>query len=133
MRPANLVFWLTGDDPAPLIEKQKPMLAFQLSAMGSPTTNFYNDAYARSGFEGPCEEVRRLWLGGDRAAAIRAVPDEMVRATTLIGDESYLRGRIALYRDCGIQELTLHPMGNGRRERLETLGAAVELVRDVCG
>ena len=122
-----------ADDPAPLIEKQKPTLAFQLSAMGSPTTNFYNDAYARSGFAGPCEEVRRLWLGGDRRAAIRAVPDEMVRATTLIGDEAYIRSRIALYRDCGIQELTLHPMGRDSRERLDTLGAAVELVREVGG
>ena len=121
-----------GDDPDPLVEKQKPMMAFQLSAMGSPSMNFYNDAYARSGFAETCEEVRRLWLAGDRAAAIRAVPDEMVRATTLIGDEAYLRERIALYRDCGINDLTLHPIGSGPHERLDTLGTAVELIHQVC-
>ena len=43
------------DDPEPVIQKHKPMLAFQLSAMGSPTLNFYNynDAYARGGFQHP--------------------------------------------------------------------------------
>ena len=71
-----------ADDPGPLVRARKPMFAFQMSAMGSPTTNFYNDAFARGGFEGPCQRVRDLWLAGDRAGAIDAVPDEMVLATT---------------------------------------------------
>jgi F420-dependent oxidoreductase-like protein len=122
-----------ADDPGALIERQKPALAFQLSAMGSPTVNFYNDAFVRAGFAEPCQEVRRLWLEGDRAGAIQAVPDAMVRATTLFGDEAHVRRRIALYRDSGIDELTLHPVGQGTEERLDTLGRAVELVHEVCG
>jgi len=118
------------DDPEPAIQAHKPMLAFQLSAMGSPTTNFYNDAYARSGFEKPCREVRELWLSGDRAAAVKAVPDDMVRQTALIGDEAFVRERIRKYRDVGINELTLHPAGADTRARLDMLGRAVELVHE---
>jgi len=121
-----------GDDLGDRIEAQKAALAFQLSAMGSPTVNFYNDAYARSGFSETCERVRRLWLDGDRKAAIGAVPEEMVRATTLFGDAAHVRRRIELYRDCGINEISLQPTGRGLSGRLDTLGQAVEIIRQVC-
>ena len=121
------------DDPEPLIGVQKGMLAFQLSAMGSPTLNFYNDAYARAGFQDACTEVRALWLDGKRGEAVAAVPDELVRATTLIGDESYVRERIRKYREVGINELMLHPMGRDIGERLDTLGRAIELVHAESG
>jgi F420-dependent oxidoreductase-like protein len=122
-----------ADDPEPLIQVQKPTLAFQLSAMGSPTMNFYNDAYARAGFQDACEEVRRLWLDRKRAEAVQAVPDEMVRATTLIGDEAHVRARIRKYRDAGIDELTLHPIAPDPAARLDILGRAVEIVRQETG
>jgi F420-dependent oxidoreductase-like protein len=121
------------DDPEPLVAAQKMMLAFQLSAMGSPTMNFYNDAYARSGFADACIEVRGLWLEKKRDQAIAAVPDEMVRKTTIIGDEAHVRERIRLYRDAGIDELMLHPIGRDTVEQLDTLGRAIELVREESG
>src|SRR6185503_12629977 len=34
-----------GNDMAALVEPLKPAMAFTLGAMGSPTTNFYNNAY----------------------------------------------------------------------------------------
>ena len=109
------------------------MLAFQLSAMGSPTMNFYNDAYARGGFQDACTEVRELWLAKKRGEAIAAVPDEMVEKTTLIGDEAHVRARIRLYRDAGIDELMLHPIGADTTAQLDTLSRAVELVRQESG
>ncbi len=116
------------DDPEPLIAQQKPRMAFTLSAMGSPTTNFYNDAFARAGFEGPCHDVRSLWLEGDRRAAVAAVPDEMIRATSMIGNEAHVRERIERYRSCGISDLSLAPLGSDASERLDTLGRTVELI-----
>ncbi len=121
-----------SDDPEPLIRAQKSVMAFQLSAMGSPTMNFYNDAYARAGFEDPCREVRDLWLSGKRKEAVAAVPDEMILRTSIIGDEAWVRERIRLYRDAGVNELMLHPIGAGAVERLDTLGRAIELVRQEC-
>lgn len=118
-----------ADDPEPLIRARKPMFAFQLSAMGSPTVNFYNDAYVRAGFEEPCERVRSLWLSGDRAASVEAVPDEMVLATTLIGNEAQVCERIRRYRECGITELNFSPIGETTTERLDTLARAIDCVR----
>ena len=120
-----------ADDPGELIERMKAPMAFQLSAMGSPTTNFYNDAYARAGVADTCETVRNLWLGGDRAAAVQAVPDDMVRACNLLGDEAHVGRRLQLYRDCGITELNIRPMGLGPHGQLGTLGRTLDLIRQI--
>ncbi len=100
------------DDPEKLFPPLKMQLAFQLSAMGSPTMNFYNDAFARSGFEKACREVRELELAKKREVAVNAVPDEMVMKTAIFGDESAVRVRLRRYAEVGIDLLMLHPLGD---------------------
>ncbi len=121
------------DDPDPLIQKTKANVAFQLGAMGSAKTNFYNDAYKRSGFEQAAVEVQSLWVEGRREEAIKRVPDEMVARTTMFGNEAFVRERIRLYRDVGIDVFRLDPIGRTVSERLETLGRAVAIVREETG
>ena len=121
-----------GDDLDALIEPHKAPLAFSLGAMGSAETNFYNDAYRRGGFEDAAVEVQRLWLDRKRDEAAAAVPDEMVLQTTLLGTDDMVGERIRKYRDAGIDTLRLSPMGATLTERLDTLGRAVELVRQEC-
>ena len=117
------------DDPGPLIQKAKATMAFQLGAMGSAKTNFYNDAYKRSGFEEAATAVQELWVDGRRDEAIARVPDEMIVRTTMFGDEAFVRERIRLYRDVGIGVFRLDPVGRNASERLETLGRAVEIIK----
>jgi alkanesulfonate monooxygenase SsuD/methylene tetrahydromethanopterin reductase-like flavin-dependent oxidoreductase (luciferase family) len=119
------------DDPEPLIQRAKPIMAFQLGAMGSAHTNFYNDAYKRSGFEDAATEVQQLWVAGKRAEAVKRVPDEMIVATTLFGDERSVRDRLGQYRDAGIDVFRIDPAGANASERLDTLGRAVDLIRQV--
>jgi F420-dependent oxidoreductase-like protein len=119
------------DDPEPLIQRAKPIMAFQLGAMGSAHTNFYNDAYKRSGFEDAATEVQQLWVAGKRAEAVKRVPDEMIVATTLFGDERSVRDRLGQYRDAGIDVFRIDPGGANASERLDTLGRAVDLIRQV--
>jgi F420-dependent oxidoreductase-like protein len=121
------------DDPEKLFPMIKMQLAFQLSAMGSPTLNFYNDAYARAGFQDACTEVRNLWLEKKRDAAIQAVPDEMVQKTAILGDEAHVRTRIRKYHDVGITDLMVHPIGRTPSEQLDTLGRTVEIIKEVGG
>jgi len=118
------------DDPGRLIQNAKTNMAFQLGAMGSAKTNFYNDAYKRSGFEDAAVEVQKLWVEGRRDEAIKRVPDEMIARTTLFGDEAFVRERIRLYRDVGIGVFRLDPVGRTPSERLETLQRAVEIVKE---
>ena len=117
------------DDPEPLFAAQKSRMAFQLGAMGSAKTNFYNDAYRRGGFEDAGVEVRRLWLEGKREEAAHRVPDEMILRTTLIGPESRIRERLRAYRAAGIGVMRIEPLGADDSARLDALGRAVELVR----
>lgn len=122
-----------GDDVKGMIAKLKPRLAFTLGAMGSPKTNFYNDAFKRGGYADAASEVQQLWVEGKRDEAARRVPDQMVLQTTLLGSESMVRERIRKYRDAGVNQLRLDPMGGDAGERLDTLGRAVELVHQECG
>lgn len=115
------------EDPEKLYPFAKTQLAFQLSAMGSPTMNFYNDAYARGGFQDACTEVRNLWLEKRREEAVAAVPNEMIEKTMLIGDEAHVRSRIEKYRDAGITDLMLHPIAERTQDKLDVLGRAIQL------
>jgi hypothetical protein len=73
-------------------------MAFTLGAMGSATTNFYNDAFKRGGWEAAGREVQRLWVAGNRPEAIAKVPLEMVIQANLLGDTEMVRNRIRLTR-----------------------------------
>jgi len=121
-----------GDDVERMVERLRPSLAFTLGAMGSPKTNFYNEAYRRGGFEDAAIEVQRLWVEGKRDEAASRVPSEMVMQAALLGPEKIVRERIRSYRDAGVSMLRLDPLGSKPSERLDTLGRAVELVREEC-
>ncbi len=117
-----------GDNVDEMVAARKPGLAFSLGGMGSATTNFYNDAYARQGFAEVADEVRQLWVAGRRDDAAAAVPDEMVLATTLIGTEAMVRERLKVWRDAGVTTIRLYPAGATLDERLTTLARALELL-----
>jgi len=84
------------------IEASKMGVAFQMGAMGSAKTNFYNDAFCRAGFEGPAKEIQRLWKEGLRDQAASAVPDDMVTKFQLIGTPAMIADRLQVYKKVGI-------------------------------
>jgi len=115
------------DDVDETVAKLKPAMAFQLGAMGSAATNFYNDAYRRAGWEDVAREVQRLWLDRRREEAAAAVPDDLVLACNLIGTPAMVRERIRLHRDAGVSTLRLSPIGDTVAQRLDQLGQALDL------
>lgn len=119
------------DDVERLHRSRRKALAFQVSAMGSRTTNFYFEAYARMGFREQCTEVRKLWFAGDKETAWSLVPHELVELTSLFGTEAEVRERLQAYRDAGVTDLRLEPVGRSPDEKLETVGRAVDLVRQI--
>lgn len=118
-----------GDDLDALVAPLKPGMAFTLGAMGSPRTNFYNDAYRRGGWMEAASEVQRLWVAGHREEASARVPDRMIVEANMLGDKDTVRARIAAYRDAGVNTLRVEPAGSDLAERLETLGRAMDIVR----
>lgn len=120
-----------GDDLGSFLDQQRRNLAFYLGAMGSVRKNFYANAYARQGYAEVAEEVHERWVANDRDGAVRIVPDEMVLATSLIGTESMIRERLAVWRDAGITTVRLNPAAEQLGERLEALECAVGIARSL--
>ena len=115
-------------DAEELAAPLKMGLAFTLGAMGSAATNFYNDAYKRSGWESVAREAQALWVAGRRDAAVQAIPTDMVLAGNLLGSEADVRERLAAYRDAGVTTIRLSPVGRDLTERLDTLGRTMALL-----
>ena len=118
-----------GDDLDALVEPLKPAMAFTLGAMGSATTNFYNDAFKRGGWEAVGREVQRLWVVGERSEAIAKVPSELVIQANLLGSNEMVRERIRAYKSVGVTTLRVAPAGRDLREKLATLGQVMDLVQ----
>lgn len=106
--------------------------AFTFGAMGSATTNFYNQAFARQGFADDVEAVQHLWRAGDRDAARLRVPIEIGLGTNLIGTDELIRGRLRQYVDAGVSTLRVQVHGaHGTTQQLDHLARLLDLVRDV--
>ena len=130
---AEVAFAPDEDALGEMTAARKKELAFSLGGMGTASTNFYNIAYSRQGWAEVAAEVRERWQAGDRDGAAGLVTDEMVLGTTLIGTETMVRERLAVWRDAGVDTVRLYPAGETLEDRLTTLGRAIELVREVGG
>ena len=120
-----------GNDVEQLIEARKPGVAFAMGAMGSSTTNFYNDAFQRAGFVDDAKAIQQLWLDGKRDAAAKRVPDEMVTQFGAIGTADMVRERFRKYSDVGINALTLRLEAAPADGRIDLLEHAIDLIRSV--
>ena len=115
-----------GEDVDAMIERRKPAVAFNMGAMGSAKTNFYNDAFKRAGYEDDAVAIQTLWLEGKREEAARRVPDAMVTEFQALGTPEMVRQRLALYKNVGVTSLKLGldsagPLGPKRFELLERI------------
>ncbi|MCS5575549.1 MAG: LLM class flavin-dependent oxidoreductase, partial [Pseudomonadales bacterium] len=122
-----------GDDVERMIEARKPAMAFTLGGMGSAKTNFYNDAFRRSGYADTAEEVQSLWVNGEKEQAAKAVPDDMIIKNHLIGTEKMVRERLRDYHDAGVTTLRISTGGRDWKERAQTLEQAIDIVKSESG
>ena len=120
-----------GEDVEAMIERRRSGVAFNMGGMGSASTNFYNDAFKRAGYEDDAVAIQRLWLDGRREEAARRVPDAMVTEFQALGTPEMVRDRLARYREVGVTTVKLGldsaPMGPARFELLEQI---VDLSRE---
>ena len=114
-----------GEDVEAMIARRRRGVAFNMGGMGSATTNFYNDAFRRAGFEEDAKAVQSLWLAGRRDAAAARVPDAMVTEFQALGTREMVAERLRKYRAAGVTTLKLGldsaPLGPARCELLENI------------
>ena len=118
-----------GEDVDGLHDLVRPHLALYVGGMGAKGKNFYNDLARRYGYEAEAETIQDLYLAGRKDEAAAAVPADLVRATSLIGPESYVAERVAAYAEAGVTTLALQPLDDSREGRLRT----VETMRRLAG
>ncbi len=85
----------------------KPGLALYIGGMGAKGRNFYNDLAMRYGFEEAATQIQELYLSGDKAGAVSAVPNELVDAVALCGSKARIKDRLALWRNSPVTTLNL--------------------------
>lgn len=118
-----------GDDVEPMLEWIKPNLALYIGGMGAKGKNFYNDLACRYGYEEEAEKIQDLYLAGKKEEATAAVPDELVRAISLIGTEGFVKERVAAFAAAGATTLNVMPLAADRAGRvalIEKLRAIVD-------
>ncbi len=89
---------VVNDDVAEALTVVKWTLAFYIGGMGAKDVNFHLNVIGRMGFAEAAGEVQKLFLDGDREAAMRAVPDELADGIALCGPLGRIRERLDLWR-----------------------------------
>src|SRR3954447_15953330 len=105
----------------------KAGLLLYLGGMGSRKTNYYVDLTHRFGFGEVADEDQSLYLDARREDAYRAIPDELVDATALIGSEDEVADRLKAYEAAGVNRLIVSPISPEPDQRLHTVTRLAEL------
>ncbi|SDT80064.1 LLM class F420-dependent oxidoreductase [Actinoplanes derwentensis] len=110
-----------GNDVTHLRDLARPMIALYVGGMGAKGRNFYHDVISRYGFEAEADRIQELYLAGHKKEAAAAVPAELLELGSLIGPESYVRDRIAAFRESGVTVLNVTPIGPDPQRLLSTV------------
>ena len=113
-----------GDHVDPFLDAYRQRLALYVGGMGARGANFYNDLAVRYGYADEAAKVQDLYLAGDKAGAAAALPDELIEATALIGNETQIRERLVALRASGVTTILstpISPSASGRIEALEVV------------
>ncbi len=95
------------DDPQSVIDFLKPVVALYMGGMGAKEQNFHKNVFDRMGYADLTDEVQRLFLSGQKDEAAALIPDELVDAMHIIGDEAYVKDKIAQWEASGVTTLML--------------------------
>jgi len=94
-----------NDDLEQALLPIKFMLAFYIGGMGAAAKNFHLNLIARLGFEAEARRVQELFLAGQRAEAVAAVPDRLADEISLAGSAARIRDRLAAWQESPVTTL----------------------------
>jgi F420-dependent oxidoreductase-like protein len=93
-------------------DAMRPRVALYVGGMGPPGQNFYNDLFVRYGYEAEATAIQKLYLSGAKKEAASLVPEDFLRATSMVGDEGHVRERIEAFRAAGVTCLNVEFPGS---------------------
>ncbi len=66
-------------------------------------------------------EIQDLYLSGKKEEAAAMVPAQMLENTNLVGPKSYVKERLAAYKEAGVTMLSVNYAGGNPVKTIETL------------
>ncbi len=101
-----------GDDVKGMLDFARPMFALYIGGMGARGKNFYNHLVSQYGFEAEAKKIQDLYLDGHKRDAEALVPLELLEMCNFVGPESYVKERIAAFRESGVTSLQITPVAD---------------------
>ncbi|MDN5896509.1 MAG: LLM class flavin-dependent oxidoreductase, partial [Nocardioides sp.] len=98
-----------GEDVKGMLDLARPMAALYIGGMGARGKNFYNDLAVQYGYEAEAKEIQDLYLDGKKKEAEAAVPLELLELANLVGPASYVKERVAAFKEAGVTNLQMMP------------------------
>lgn len=119
-------------EPAPeAVQAIRNQLALYVGGMGARDKNFYNQLACRYGYDAEAKEIQDLYLSGQKAEAAAAVPQELVDAVTLLGDEDSIRRQVAEFHAAGVRTFLLNPLAATDEDKVAQVRRLSEIVKEV--
>jgi F420-dependent oxidoreductase-like protein len=115
-------------DPAHLAIVRN-QLALYIGGMGAKGKNFYNQLAQRYGYAAEAVEIQDLYLAGRKEDAARAVPDDLVRAVSLLGTEEDIALQLKEFAAAGVTTLLLNPLAASPEQRVADVATLARLNR----
>ena len=107
-----------GEGLEHLRDLARPQAALYIGGMGARSKNFYNDIFAKSGYEAEARQIQDLYLAGEKQAAEAAIPDEYLAHSSLVGPDGFVRERLHALKKSGVSSLNVGLAGQTRAERV---------------
>jgi F420-dependent oxidoreductase-like protein len=112
---------LTGDAQRQVLDFARPNAALYIGGMGARDKNFYNTICQKYGYVKEAIEVQDLYLEGKKDEAAAAVPGQLLEHSNLVGPKSYVKERLAAYKEAGVTILSVNPVAGDPVRQIETL------------
>lgn len=107
-----------GDNVEERLAWVKPQLALYIGGMGAKGRNFYHNLATRYGYGEVADRIQELYLSGQKREATDLVPDELVRAMSLVGPRGFIAERVAAFAEAGVTTLLVSPLATDAGEGL---------------
>ncbi len=123
----SLVAIAEGDEAIRIRQFARSQAALYVGGMGAVGQNFYNELATRYGYGDAAKTIQELYLSGKKAEAEAAVPEEFLERTTICGPKSYVKERLAAYKEAGVTHLQIYPVPLGD----QTKPKLIEMLKDL--
>ncbi|GAB3853556.1 LLM class F420-dependent oxidoreductase [Nocardioides maradonensis] len=118
-------------EPSPeAVAAVRNQLALYIGGMGARDKNFYNQLACRYGYESEAKDIQDLYLSGRKAEAAAAVPQDLVDAVALFGDEDQLRTKLDALEAGGVRTLLTSPVAPDDADKVEHMRVLAGLLQE---